>query len=331
MQATDAAEIPLLKAANPNLKILLYQEPLLARPTDPTGLTVCSTWNSLDSSDPTWMLHDQNDDTMQDVDESGNYLMDLGNAQYQQSCVAHAIALAKQVGADGVYFDDINASVNWYVPSGDTVPEYPTVSSWDSAETSFLTYATAQLHDNGMLSFANLGGAGTVPGLWEQWSGIVDGSQEQAWNDWGAGSASSVSQYWQGLLQEPIWSEAHDKYTILESDDNGEQQNTFGLASMMLVAGGWTSYCTANLDQVSDEQWYPTYTAAQTLGAPLGPYTELSDGLYERSFTDGLVVVNPTMSNATVTLPRSMVDSATGDTETTLSAAATSGYILQSN
>lgn len=324
MQATDASEIKVLKAANPNLKVLLYQDPFLARPTDPTGLTVCSTWPTLSHG---WMIKDRAGGIVQDVEEPGNYLMNLSNTDYQHSCVIHAITLAKQLGADGILFDDINAALGWYLPAAVTVPKFPTSASWENGETSFLEYAAEQVHAAGLLVFANLGGASTVPGLWEQWSGILDGSQEQSWNDWAAGTADSLAE-WQQLLQEPIWSEAHKKYTLLESDDNGERQNTFGLASMMLVADGKTSYSTANLNQTADEQWYPTYSAAQQLGDPAGKYAELPDGIYLRLFTNGLVIVNPTDTARSFTLSRALVNSATGRRVTSLSVAAESGYIL---
>ena len=87
-----------------------------------------------------------------------------------------------------------------------------------------------------------------------------------------------------------------------DPNQNQESLDTFGLSSMLLAAGGDTSYDSTitNLSAGTFTMW-PEYTAAQNLGAPQGAYTTVTSGgatVYERTFANGIVVVNPTMSGS---------------------------------
>jgi hypothetical protein len=50
----------------------------------------------------------------------------------------------------------------------------------------------------------------------------------------------------------------------------------------------------------SGETWFPEYNYA--IGDPTGPYTVDANGVYRRSFSQGLALVNPTASTETVSL-----------------------------
>jgi hypothetical protein len=89
------------------------------------------------------------------------------------------------------------------------------------------------------------------------------------------------------------WALANGKYEFVHSYNTTEAGNTYGLAAMMLLANGHVSYSTSN-GATSDEYWFPEYDTAQQLGAPAGAYTVLANGVYERAFDKGIVLVNPT-------------------------------------
>lgn len=288
LHATDHADVQLLKAANPNVKIFMYTNILASNPSDPGTWSECTTYATDNSSHPSWFLVNQAGQRMGLSGYAGNYVMDVGNPAYQQACVAHATALAKQYGFDGVYFDGATANLAWAVPAGTSVPKYPTPASWQAAVYSLLSYATPQVHAQGRLLVANIGGGANYAGLWQKWTSAVDGSEEESWMD------TSVSYYWPQMLADTAWSEANGKLAILHSHYATETGNTFGLASMLLVAQGKASYSTANTNYTTSELWFPEYNTAQQLGAPVGPYRQLANGVLERTFTGGLVVVNPT-------------------------------------
>jgi hypothetical protein len=57
---------------------------------------------------------------------------------------------------------------------------------------------------------------------------------------------------------------------------------------------GHASYSTSNANDVGYEMWYPEYFTAQRLGAPRGRFSQRSNGVYQRRFANGIVLVNPT-------------------------------------
>lgn len=293
LQYTDAAMAPALKAANPNLKILLYTDVRLSRIDDPAGWSTCTSYTSDQTSHPDWFLRDQNGHLIQDKAYPGDYMMDVGNTAYEQSCSAHATTLAQHAGFDGLYLDDVSANVMWSMPAGLTTPQYPTPAAWQSAMYSMITDTASQAHAKGQMVMGNIGGAYSTPGLWAKWNAQLDGAQEQAWNKPSDGAAQQLRE-WPAKLAEAAWSEANHKFLLLGSYDTTERGNTFGLGSMLLVAGGWSSYSTSNANMTSDEAWYPEYDIAHRLGTPAGALKRLSNGVYERVFANGIVLVNPT-------------------------------------
>ena len=295
LQSTDHARVGPLKAANPNLKILMYADAFDSRPSDP-GLATCTAYTSDTASHPNWFLLDQNGNRIQPKNYPGNYLMDVGNASYQQACIAHAAALAKQYGYDGVFLDGISAYLSWVVPSSTTVPAYPTATAWQAAETSLLTYAAPQIHSQGLLVVGNIGGGANVPGLWQKWTTPLDGSEEESWMD------SNMTYYWPQEIADAAWSAANGKIAILHSHSTTETGNTYGLASMMLVTQGSDGYSTANANYTSAESWFPEYQTAQSLGAATSASTKLANGVYARAFAGGVVLVNPSGSTQSVAL-----------------------------
>jgi hypothetical protein len=324
LQASNASWIPLLKAANPNLKVLVYQAIMAAQDQNPQSIT-CTTGPTDLASNPSWILKDQNGNP---ILTNGHYLMDVGNSGYQQACAANAIATAKQGGFDGVYWDMVNASLSYTLPSGTSVPEYPSVASWQTAMGSMLNYVGPTLQSNGLLAVGNLGGVASYSGLWQQWMAPLAGGEEESWTDGKLGLAQQVP-YWPAKLADAAWSEANGKIEIVHSWNTSDAGNTYGLASMLLVAGGHLSYSTSNSCYTTCETWYPEYTTAQQLGAPTGAYTKLSNGVYERLFQNGLVLVNPTTTTVpTFSLPGGTYTGSGLTSVSSVSMAPTVGLIL---
>ncbi len=154
---------------------------------------------------PSWILTDQNG---KQILYQNHYLMDVGNTAYQQTCLQNLIPVAKRGGFDGVYWDMVNMKLSWTLPPNTTVPEYPTDPSWQTAMYSMLSYAGAQLHANGLMAIANIGGG--IPRLWQQWNGPLDGAEEESWTDGKAGLLQQIPN-WPSKLSNAAWSEANDK------------------------------------------------------------------------------------------------------------------------
>jgi hypothetical protein len=324
LQWNDEAMVPMLHAANPNLKILMY-EGIMAAQNQSVASNTCTAGPTDLASHPSWILHNQSG---QPIINQNHYLVDVGNSAYQQTCMANVIATAKKGGFDGVYWDMVNSALKWVLPSGTTVPEYPADASWQAAMYSMLSYAGSQLHANRLLNIGNIGGSVMYPGLWQRWNGPMDGAEEESWTDDGTGLKNGIWA-WPRHLAAVAWSEANGKMAILHSWDGTRPGNSYGLASMMLIAGGQSSYSTSNACYSSCETFYPEYATAQQLGAPVGPYTQLANGVYTRRFQNGIVLVNPTANTIPAFALAGGPYTGSGLTDvTSVGMAPTSGYIL---
>ena len=322
LQATDHAQVPLLKAANPNLKILMYSDILATNASDPPAWAECTVYSTDNAQHPTWFLLNQKGQRIASTSYPGQYVMDVGNTAYQQACVAHPLSLAKQYGFDGIYFDGATADLAYALPAGMTSPKYPNRTAWQAAVYSMLSYAAPQIHAQHLLLVGNIGGGATQAGLWQKWTGVMDGSEEESWLD------SNVSYFWPQMLADTAWSEANGKIAILHSHYTTEPGNAFALAEMMLVAGGKSSYSTSNGNYQGAELWFPEYTQAQSLGAATSGMTQLPNGVSARAFANGVVLANTSGSSKTVSLLGGTYSGSQLSKVTSASMATASGLIL---
>ncbi|MDQ6816071.1 MAG: putative glycoside hydrolase family 15 protein [Actinomycetota bacterium] len=322
LQAPFADLAARLHRYNPRVQIYLYQFIARAGADDPRGLAVCTSLPTAKAH--SWLLRGLDGHPL-GLGPGPGYGLDIGSPTFQQACAAHATALAKRFGFDGVFLDGVGALPDYEFGRPVTLPKYPTQGSWITAMTSFLQTMRGAAHLGGLKLIANIGGAtGQEP--WQSWSALLDGAEEESWTDGGLGLAQQVPS-WTAKLQNVAWSEAHGKYALLHSFSSGEGANVYGLASMLLVAGGHSSYSTSNANYVGAEAWFPEYGTATRLGAPRGRYV-MRSGVYQRSFTNGLVLVNPTLQAAVhVTLDGTYSGSGRSHVSA-VSLPATSGLIL---
>ncbi len=327
LQSTDGKLVNQLKAANPKLKVFLY-EGIMGAEDQPNNTNTCTSGTADLTSHPSWLLHDQNGSP---ILIKGIYLVDPANTAFQQACLANVIATAKASGFDGVYWDMVNQQLNWSLPAGHTVAKYASSSVWDAALSSILAYGEKQLHANGLQQWANIGGAYLTGGLWQSWNGLLDGAEDEAFTDPGSGLANGIWA-WPYQVYEAAWSEANHKPVIMHSHNATEAGNTYGIASLMLVANGESSYSTSNNCYTSCEVWYPEYLQTLALGAPVGSYNKLSNGVYWRWFQHGMVMVNPTSSSvARFSLGGGTYSGSQLSNVSSVSLAPTTGYVLLAN
>ncbi|HXA53413.1 MAG TPA: putative glycoside hydrolase, partial [Solirubrobacteraceae bacterium] len=98
----------------------------------------------------------------------------------------------------------------------------------------------------------------------------------------------------------------------------------YGWASVLLGAGGHTAYCAAA--NYTGETWSSEYE--MQIGEPASQATQLQGGVWKRSFTGGLVLVNPTANTVDVSFGGTY--SGSGLTNATAAAMApNTGLVLQ--
>jgi hypothetical protein len=289
-----------IHANDPGVKVLMYTDavpPGTGGSTD--GWTTCTTSTEDAAGGDSWYMYD-----------GGSRLssMNSGNSAYQAACTSHATSLAKSADFDGVFWDEVSPeaafSINGSCVNGDGDGSCWSSATWQANEYSFVKAIGAASSADGLMAIINDGTGSTSQ--FEQWASVpgISGSMEESFVGSYTGNSVPYSQ-WQEELANEAWSEANGKYFMAvhyDPNQNQESLDTYGLASMLLNAGGMTSYdSTITTLNAASYDWWPEYTAAQSLGAPSGGYTTVTSGsatVYERKFANGIVVVNPTTSGS---------------------------------
>jgi hypothetical protein len=292
LSGNEYAQIPRLKAVNPHLKFLVYQAIMYTNSDDykwmPT-VTGCTAYADDIAHHPSWFLRDQHGNLILAPHRTDLYPMAVDNPGYLATCATNAAALAKRYGFDGIFWDTADGSLSNELHRAG-VPAYPTRSSWQHAMGTALAYLGRAMNGRGLLAFANIANT-SGPTMWEQWVSHLNGVEEEAWTDNGFGLERRVPP-WSAEFTELRWAMVHGQYEFVHSYNRGETANRFGLASMLLATNGRASYSTTN-GATTDEYWFPDYDSAAALGAPAGRFRVLSNGVYERPFAHGIVLVNP--------------------------------------
>jgi len=292
LNVRDAAMIPRLKAGNPGLKVLMYVDMMSADPRDPDGESDWVGYTDASQNHPEWFLRDAKGNPLVFKDYPTSRVMDVGNAAYQDAGAARVSGLAVSDGFDGVFLDDTSASLSWVIAGGEAAcVTYPTTAMWQAAVYSFLTNVAPKLRSAGLLVVANIGGSTITRGLWKAWNGPIDGAMEESFTNAGAGRDSIANGQWPAKLGHALWSEANGKIALDHAVTATRGGARYGLATMLLVAGGKNLY-SASKGYVH-EAWWPEYTTTNALGTPRGSYRVLKNGVYRRDFTHGVVLVNP--------------------------------------
>jgi hypothetical protein len=292
LNQADAAMIPRLKAGNPGLRVLMYVDMMSADPRDPDGSSDWAGYTDAQANHPDWFLRGADGNPLVFKDYPTSRVMDVGNTAYQDAGAARVSSAAKADGFDGVFLDDANASLRWVIAGGEAAcVTYPTTAKWQAAVDSFLTNVAPQLHQAGLLVVANIGGSTMTRGLWKAWNGPIDGAMEESFTNGGTGRDSIADGQWPAKLGHALWSEEHGKIGLDHAVTATRGGARYGLASMLLVAGGKNLYSAST--GYTHEVWWPEYTTTNALGRPLGRYRVLRNGIYRRDYTNGVVLVNP--------------------------------------
>lgn len=298
LQAWAADVAADLKAENPNVRVLVYQD--LAAMSDLArvdGLTSSGVgFDEADTAHPEWFLLDDNGDRLYHQGWRWLWMADIGNVAYQQRWTDNVLDLLESGPWDGVFMDDTNPTVKYHTDP-DRVALYPTDEDYQAAVESMLAYAGPAISRAGYLTIPNFGAWVEYPDVIEDWLAYVDGGMDEKFLKWdtapGVGYRDSLQ--WRIQLDEVATAESMGKIFlgITTAGDSDTQARRYGWASMLLVAQGRAAYVAA----AAYDGWQPWSSDYDIdLGRPTTAITAVGNGAYTRTFADGLVVVNPTSS-----------------------------------
>jgi Hypothetical glycosyl hydrolase family 15 len=341
----QASVIPTLKAENPSIKVLVYKdtEVTVAYACHdgvddtylPAGIGYC--WAN--KNRPGWFLTDTSGGRIEVADYPNDWLMDVGNVDYQKQWVQNVKTDAKALGFDGVYLDDVNdgGQMHWHLGTK-TMAKYPTVDSWTRATTSFMARVGPELKAAGLLVLPNIAISDwwKTSGLstWDTWVSYSSGGVQQYYTKWGSGSSQWFTDdggwhnnwsYRQAFLQH---TQAAGKIFLGSTFAPADDFHSMRYARASFLAdwdGGRSALIFQPTYPDAQDPYSPVWTA--DIGTPLGPRYKVGVA-WRRDYTGGTTIVNPSPTSAqTIALGRTYTTSG-GSAVSSVTVGATDGIIL---
>lgn len=276
----NSAAIAPLKAANPNVKVLAYENSTMVKPDE--GLK-----ESMKLSTATAKGY------LTGITNSyGLYQADIRKPGYKEDWLADVKANLGTAGWDGVFMDDFNVASTWQTSLAG--------SAWTQALHDLLDYVQA---NTSWFVVPNMDGswgqyADSPDGGNDQFIPEIDGGLDEFTLDWPDESAQSQAIV-DGELKAMGLAAADGKPYIAVTQLNGTGDTQRALAG----------YCLAAIGGASDYAPSPGYGWASIylpqfdwdLGTALGPYTK-SGSVYTREFSKATVSVNISTMVGSITL-----------------------------
>jgi hypothetical protein len=282
--------------ANPALKIVAYVN--AAMDTTPNGTAYPASWYA----------HDGNGNRIRSVG-FGNWLMDPTNPQWAPTVANLCSAALSRSHDDGCFLDTLGLGPihPHYVTSLPVDPathQVYTPAAWISANTN----TVAAVEKVAKVTIPN----GLADGVeYPQTSPLLATSHIAMAENWlrvstAAATAFPTTAEWVADVNMLADAQVHgwDVMTVTKLWINASaaqvtQWHKFTVASFLMGAGGGNAYNFSPAKTNAGMTAVDSYDRA-AVGTPIGSYA-LRNGVYQRSFTNGLSIVNPGSSPVTVT------------------------------
>jgi hypothetical protein len=303
LQAWDGARAAQLKAANPSLTVLMYQNAsAMTKGAGPNGVYSSGVgYEQADTAHPDWFLKDTAGKRIVEGSYDWVYMADLGNAAYQDAWATTVINRLQSGPWDGVFMDDVNTTAMYHTDPS-KIALYPNDSAYQAATRSMLAAVGPRLRAAGKLAIPNIGSWSGYPDVAKDWLQFVDGGMDEMFAKWsttpGVGYRPAID--WKTQVEEIRAAESMGKrfLAVTQAGSGDTQAERYGWATVLMAAKSTNTSYAAATNYSADPDWLPEYDAH--IGDPTGAATALGNGAYVRTFSNGLVVVNPGSRDAKV-------------------------------
>ncbi len=317
LNSWDYHLIPVLKRANPTVKVWVYKDLSGVRSDDclrgsedcgscPQGVMDSAYLSSgigycwLKRNHPNWLLDSAS--TGQPFQFTGypkTWESDYGDPVYQRQWVSDVLADVNRHGWDGVLVDNALTVADAY----GVAAKYPTDAAVQAATYSALQRIGPALTHASVASVFNVGYAPMFPGLWQRWLAPVDGLEQEFYLSYST-QPNAFGDAWSSYNDEVSSCVALNKSCWFHSGGYSPavtaQTQEYALASFLLAAN---SRQLLSIGDITPDgtlwQW--------ALGAPITAM-EHSAGVWRRYFVHGIAIVNNTTSELAVSLGGTYVD-----------------------
>jgi hypothetical protein len=293
------------------------------------GTTVQTGWSTGVTYQETlandWILRDAGGALMTNG-QYGGYVADIGSRGYQERFVANVAAFLTRNKNDGVFLDDVLAGGGGL--HGSLPAKYPTDQAWEDAMVSFIAHVGPALKAKGLYVLANaaawlpsdpttLTGEGYAR-FYKRIAPFLNGLMTEFWMQTPADVAqlrslgSHWSEHWDGWqsLVSSTQGAGADFFALTYGDDTDRRAMRYGRASFLL---DWNGRGGAFIWNPVDNHDPYAPTAVKQLGRPVTPKLQRADGVWQRRYEKGMVLVNPTKSDVTVRVGQSNITIAPAD------------------
>ena len=246
----------------------------------------------LNAEHPDWFLRDKNGEMIR---KDKNVYMDPGNLAYREFWVTRAKELQDLYGWEGIFIDNVEASLNKFERIGQFPAKYPSDESYQVAVEDFLAYIRDNYQNQPL--YANIVEY-EDPLVWLRYLEFLDGGMVEDFAVDYNNRYYSPSD-WEQQLQMVVDAQKMEKSLILVSQGqkNDLEREKFSFASYLLVSGGNVSFRYADADSYEKVWLYENYF--HSLGTPISGYYE-SEGGWRRDFSKGYVFVAPLLHRSEI-------------------------------
>lgn len=314
-----------MKAANPNLRLIVYMNGALA--DTPTSFP--EDWYGHDAAGhkvttAVWNL----------------YVMDPTNPGWVQSRIDVCKKLLDKTGYDGCGLDNMSTAItgSGYVSAAVINPHTGLPWTGDQYLKATAAIVTAVRSATGKPVYANGVSNGPkyfdVTGPTSQELAAADGAMSEGFLRNGRDAITAgprTEAQWKANVDMLVDAEAKNAQILAitkvwggGTDDQKNAWHRFALSSFLLGASGHSRFSFTYSDPGDQRAWNAYWDTH--LGAPTGAYVRDAAGFYSRPFEHGVVVVNPQAWTVHVTLPQPM-QGLTGAPVTSLDLPAHSGDV----
>ncbi|GAA0583218.1 hypothetical protein HPO96_09090 [Kribbella sandramycini] len=244
---------------------------------------------------------------------------DVGAAGYKERWTANVLAeLRASTVIDGIFVDNQLTKIGAYTPGSVPPDQYADDQAGQAAYQQFIDHAGQALGAAGYGVMANMADARLFPGLWDRYSRHQSAGFDEFWTTFGGTESApdNLPAYepsgWQVQLAEVDANARLGKLGVFSAQTSGGrcvECARYGYASFLLADDGTQAFMESNVDAVVGD-WVATREMYDwALGAPTGVRTQPQPNLHQRTFAQGLVLVNADPSVARrVTLPMAYLD-----------------------
>ena len=295
-------EVAQMKAVNPRLILLAYQNATAAQP------------GQANIYPASYYEYDASGHKIFNP-KTGNYLMDPANLGWINTKIIQCRNFLAQSGYDGCYLDllgtaPLAAGFVSGTPINPSTKQPWTKSDWLHATAALAGAERAAVHP--ALVFGN--GLSTGPLFFDKVAPtkpLVDAMDGGIAESWLRGSKTGVNTFpdesaWKQNVEMMVAVEAEGKplltltkLWVTASAAQQQQWLQYAMASFLMGTGGRSAFFFSTGFKVS--RTTPCSVCNTNVGTPLGSFAKVG-GVYQRSFSNGRALVNPTGATVTVEL-----------------------------